>query len=45
MLNGAHNPFYESMGDVSPGDPVFSFVNTRMALDLAIRSMVQHGSV
>ena len=29
--NGALNPFYESMREVSPGDVVFSFVDTRIA--------------
>ena len=29
--NGARNPFYESMREVSPGDVVFSFVDTRIA--------------
>ncbi|HWR53223.1 MAG TPA: HNH endonuclease signature motif containing protein [Bryobacteraceae bacterium] len=29
--NGARNPFYESMREVSPGDAVFSFVDTRIA--------------
>jgi putative restriction endonuclease len=29
--NGARNPFYESMREVAPGDPVFSFVDTRIA--------------
>jgi len=29
--NGARNPFYESMREVSPGDVVFSFVDTRVA--------------
>jgi putative restriction endonuclease len=29
--NGARNPFYESMREVSPGDLIFSFVNTRVA--------------
>ena len=28
--NGARNPFYESMREVSPGDIVFSFVDTRI---------------
>jgi HNH endonuclease len=28
--NGARNPFYESMREVSPGDLIFSFVNTRI---------------
>jgi putative restriction endonuclease len=28
--NGARNPFYEAMREVSPGDPVFSFVDTRI---------------
>jgi putative restriction endonuclease len=28
--NGARNPFYESMREVSPGDLVFSFVDTRI---------------
>ena len=28
--NGARNPFYESMREVSPGDPVFSFVDSRV---------------
>ena len=26
--NGARNPFYETMREVSPGDVVFSFVKT-----------------
>jgi hypothetical protein len=26
--NGARNPFYESMREVSPGDPIYSFVDT-----------------
>jgi putative restriction endonuclease len=26
--NGAKNPFYESMREVSPGDVIFSFVDT-----------------
>jgi hypothetical protein len=29
--NGARNPFYESMREVSPGDVVFSFANTLIA--------------
>ncbi len=29
--NGARNPFYESMREVSPGDLLFSFVDTRVA--------------
>jgi hypothetical protein len=29
--NGARNPFYESMREVSPGDIVFSFVDTLIA--------------
>jgi hypothetical protein len=29
--NGARNPFYESIREVSPGDIVFSFVDTRVA--------------
>src|SRR3954452_12614234 len=29
--NGARNPFYESMREVSPGDVVFSFVDTLIA--------------
>jgi putative restriction endonuclease len=28
--NGARNPFYESMREVSPGDLIFSFVDTRI---------------
>ena len=28
--NDARNPFYESMREVSPGDLVFSFVDTRI---------------
>jgi putative restriction endonuclease len=28
--NGARNPFYESMREVSPGDLVFSFVDARI---------------
>jgi hypothetical protein len=28
--NGARNPFYETMREVSPGDVVFSFVDTRI---------------
>jgi putative restriction endonuclease len=28
--NGARNPFYESMREVSPGDAIFSFVDTRL---------------
>ena len=28
--NGARNPFYETMREVSPGDLVFSFVDTRI---------------
>ena len=28
--NGARNPFYEAMREVSPGDLVFSFVDTRV---------------
>jgi len=28
--NGARNPFYESMREVSPGDLIFSFVDTRV---------------
>jgi putative restriction endonuclease len=28
--NGAHNPFYESMREVAPGDLIFSFVDTRI---------------
>jgi hypothetical protein len=30
--NGARNPFYESMREVSPGDLIFSFVDTRIAV-------------
>jgi putative restriction endonuclease len=29
--NGARNPFYESMREVSPGDLIFSFVDARIA--------------
>ena len=29
--SGARNPFYESMREVSPGDVIFSFVDTRVA--------------
>jgi hypothetical protein len=29
--NSARNPFYESMREVSPGDLIFSFVDTRIA--------------
>lgn len=29
--NGGRNPFYESMREVSPGDLIFSFVDTRVA--------------
>ena len=29
--NGVRNPFYESMREVSPGDLIFSFVDTRVA--------------
>jgi putative restriction endonuclease len=29
--NGARNPFYEYMREVSPGDLIFSFVDTRIA--------------
>ena len=29
--NGARNPFYETMREVSPGDAVFSFVDTVIA--------------
>src|SRR5947208_12469760 len=29
--NGARNPFYESMREVSPGDVVFSFADTVIA--------------
>ena len=29
--NGARNPFYESMREVSPGDIIFSFRDTRIA--------------
>lgn len=29
--NGGRNPFYESMREVSPGDTIFSFVDTRVA--------------
>jgi putative restriction endonuclease len=29
--NGGRNPFYEAMREVSPGDVVFSFVDTRIA--------------
>ena len=29
--NGARNPFYESMREVSPGAAIFSFVDTRIA--------------
>ena len=28
--NGTRNPFYESMREVSPGDAIFSFVDTRI---------------
>jgi hypothetical protein len=28
--NGARNPFYETMREVSPGDLIFSFVDTRI---------------
>ena len=30
-VNGARNPFYETMREVSPGDIVFSFVDTTIA--------------
>ena len=29
--NSARNPFYETMREVSPGDAIFSFINTRIA--------------
>jgi putative restriction endonuclease len=29
--NGHHNPFYESMREVAPGDMVFSFAGTLIA--------------
>src|SRR5690348_13279979 len=29
--NGARNPFYEAMREISPGDIIFSFVDTRIA--------------
>src|SRR5215471_19479856 len=29
--DGGRNPFYESMREVSPGDVIFSFVDTRIA--------------
>ena len=29
--SGARNPFYEAMREVSPGDLVFSFVDTYVA--------------
>jgi hypothetical protein len=29
--NGARNPFYETMREVSPGDLILSFVDTRIA--------------
>jgi putative restriction endonuclease len=29
--NGARSPFYESMREISPGDIIFSFVDTRIA--------------
>jgi hypothetical protein len=29
-VNGARNPFYESMREVAPGDLIFSFVDTRI---------------
>ena len=29
--NGARNPFYESMREVSPGDLIFSFIDARIA--------------
>jgi hypothetical protein len=29
--NGSRNPFYETMCDVSPGDLISSFVDTRIA--------------
>jgi hypothetical protein len=28
--NGGRNPFYETMREVSPGDLIFSFVDTRI---------------
>lgn len=28
--NGARNPFYEFMREIAPGDPVFSFADTRL---------------
>lgn len=28
--NGARNPFYESMREISPGDLIFSFMDTRI---------------
>ena len=28
--SGARNPFYESMREVSPGDLIFSFMDTRI---------------
>ena len=31
--NGARNPFYETMRDVSPGDLILSFADTRIAAD------------
>jgi hypothetical protein len=36
-VNGARNPFYESMREVAPGDLIFSFMDTRiLAVGVAV---------
>src|SRR5690242_5667501 len=39
--NGARNPFYESMREVSPGDIVFSFVDARIVAIGVARSFCE----
>ena len=39
--NGARNPFYEAMREVSPGDLVFSFVDTRILALGVVQSYCQ----
>ena len=39
--NGARNPFYESMREVSPGDLIFSFVTRIVAIGIATSYCVE----
>jgi putative restriction endonuclease len=43
--NGRRNPFYEFMREVAPGDVVFSFYDTRIAVTLLASSAAIAGRV